>query len=153
MNYRIDTWLIATTLSLPNSVKARPKQPRRFRLGGEPPPTHAATSRGSAATGGSVAGRSRGGELRQADGPQGRAASGAAAADHAYFSSKEHLPAAVHWRRIQSLPPTVIDRDGPPLDRLAETVREMGQLISDSQVPNQQYQTPKQPNSQVRGFP
>ena len=32
LNYRIDTPLIATTRSLPNSVRARPEQSRRFRL-------------------------------------------------------------------------------------------------------------------------
>ena len=56
---------------------------------------------------------------------------GVAPAAYTYFSSKDHLPAEVLWRRMQALPP-VEPADGPMADRLTGAVRDMVLFTSES---------------------
>jgi AcrR family transcriptional regulator len=49
-----------------------------------------------------------------------------------YFSSKDHLLAELLWRRMAALPPVDVTSDGSVVERLAETVRMMVLLTTES---------------------
>ena len=49
----------------------------------------------------------------------------ATATAYTYFSSKDHLLAEVLWRRIQALPPPLVDTRLPVAQRVADAVQEM----------------------------
>jgi len=49
----------------------------------------------------------------------------ATATAYTYFSSKDHLLSEVLWRRMQALPPPLVDRERPVSERVAEVVAEM----------------------------
>jgi AcrR family transcriptional regulator len=61
-----------------------------------------------------------------------RRAGVAPATAYTYFSSKDHLLAEVLWRRMQALPPPLVDLDRPVAERVAGAVREMGLGTVDS---------------------
>lgn len=61
-----------------------------------------------------------------------RRAGVAPATAYTYFSSKDHLLAEVLRRRMQALPPPLVDLDRPVAERVAEAVREMGLGTVDS---------------------
>ncbi|MGO9458108.1 MAG: TetR/AcrR family transcriptional regulator [Acidimicrobiales bacterium] len=49
----------------------------------------------------------------------------ATATAYTYFSSKDHLLSEVLWRRIQALPPPLVDTRRPVAERVADAVQEM----------------------------
>ncbi len=61
-----------------------------------------------------------------------RRAGVAPATAYNYFSSKDHLLAELFWRRMAALPPVDIASDRSMVERLAETVRMMVLLTSES---------------------
>ena len=61
-----------------------------------------------------------------------RRAGVAPATAYNYFSSKDHLLAELHWRRMAALPPVDVTSDGSMVERLAETVRMMVLLTTES---------------------
>jgi AcrR family transcriptional regulator len=56
----------------------------------------------------------------------------ATATAYNYFSSKDHLLAEVLWRRVQALPPPLVDLARPVADRVADVVWEVGLGTLDS---------------------
>jgi AcrR family transcriptional regulator len=56
----------------------------------------------------------------------------APATAYTYFSSKDHLLAEVLWRRMQQLPPPLVDVNRPVSERVADVVRDMGLGTIDS---------------------
>jgi len=61
-----------------------------------------------------------------------RRAGVAPATAYNYFSSKDHLLAELLWRRMAALPPVDTTSDGSMVERLAETVRMMVLLTTES---------------------
>jgi AcrR family transcriptional regulator len=61
-----------------------------------------------------------------------RRAGVAPATAYNYFSSKDHLLAELLWRRMAALPPVDVTSDGSMVERLAETVRMMVLLTTES---------------------
>ena len=61
-----------------------------------------------------------------------RRAGVAPATAYNYFSSKDHLLAEVLWRGMQALPPVDTDRSRPVYDRVADAVRAMVLLTTES---------------------
>jgi AcrR family transcriptional regulator len=56
----------------------------------------------------------------------------APATAYTYFSSKDHLLSEVLLRRMQALPPSLVDVDRPVADRVSDMVRGMGLGIAES---------------------
>ena len=61
-----------------------------------------------------------------------RRAGVAPATAYTYFSSKDHLLAEVLWRRVQVLPPPLVDVKRPAATRVFDVVRDMGLGTVDS---------------------
>jgi AcrR family transcriptional regulator len=55
----------------------------------------------------------------------------APATAYTYFASKDHLLAEVLWRRMRTLPRSVIDPDASALDRVARELRVLGLFMAD----------------------
>ena len=56
----------------------------------------------------------------------------APATAYTYFSSKDHLLGELMWRRMQALPPPLVDLNRPVAERVADVVRDMGLGTADS---------------------
>jgi AcrR family transcriptional regulator len=56
----------------------------------------------------------------------------APATAYTYFSSKDHLLGELFWRRVQALPPPLVDLNRPVAERVGDAVRDMGLGTADS---------------------
>jgi AcrR family transcriptional regulator len=60
-----------------------------------------------------------------------RSAGVAPATAYTYFGSKDHLVAESFWRRLEAVPPVVVDLAAPASARVAAAIAPIGQLVAD----------------------